>query len=665
MKRNLLLLICVLAVAIGCLASCQTCEHTFSENWASDAASHWHPATCEHGEIKSEQADHVDADENGFCDVCEYEVGHTHGLEADWTYDETHHWKNSTCTHTDYKGEHDLHSDEDMNGSCDLCTGHVHNVNAAGYCKFDDCNKKVKDIDESDLEALVYAINAQQKYANGGNMSVIFDGRSNHTTGGFATHSERAVSYLFGNKGYTYNKTTETVSSDGGSSITSTIESWTCPDGAENTFGVYTDDGGRTIQLDSSDPAKLLGFYLALSTLADGHGPDELLISLYEISRGEGEDSTRITVSNLVINADPDNNKLSFSYSAFILQETFSSLGDEDVTYYNANHYDVAVELTYTDLYVLTSFKASVDAYTNDPGALPDGQLNELDIDLDYDPVSDTYTFRNTALADSYTIELTQTVGERTEENPHPKDRYVPTDFDLFLEINEATGELSNKLTGGTISANVNQVINLYVGDCFPRGTSTHFAPELVTFKLFKNGVELESPEDYTNETAVAMFTFAGEQRLFFVIPKTDGAYRLEVYLSGEKLHEVNINAGLVEDEHIQLKDNEFAVRISETYEWANEVVFTAERSGTYYFNVPAKIGFMDADKYDASVIPGGSYDNDYEAPAPYLDYNNLKNLDGTYRSGSFSLTLEAGQTVRFYVNGMSKGTYIISYSVL
>ena len=49
-------------------------EHTFSDAWESDDNQHWHPATCEHKDQKGSVANHVDADQDGKCDVCEHDV---------------------------------------------------------------------------------------------------------------------------------------------------------------------------------------------------------------------------------------------------------------------------------------------------------------------------------------------------------------------------------------------------------------------------------------------------------------------------------------------------------------------------------------------------------------------------------------------------------------
>ena len=658
MKRNILLLMCVLALFIGALASCQpTCEHTFSDKWYNDANNHWHPATCEHGEQKGDLAPHVDADEDGVCDVCELEIGHTHSLEADWSFDETHHWKNATCSHSDYKGENSLHSDENADGHCDVCTTHVHGVNAAGFCTFEECGKKIVDIDESDLEVLVNALAAQMGLVNSGEMDYVFTGRSNRAEDGFSTTSERNGIYLFGNNGYAYNKVyTKTVAT---TTVESTIEGWYMPDGPETAFGMVSEDGGETFALDMADADKLTGLYIALSGLADGYGPEGLLLSIYDSSAGVGDGN--ITVKDLEIKSYPDENKIEFSYTAVLVQATNIIVGENaGELVYNVNVYNAECSFTYTDDYALTSLDVKLDCFTSDPGALPSGALNEADVDLDYDPDTDTYTFRDTALADTYELSFTQTVGERTEENPNPKSKFVPTDFNLYFTIDETTGALSNKFTGANISADVYDIIKLYLGDYTPAGTSAHYVPELVTFKLFKDGAEIVDAQNYDNTTAVAMFTFSGEQRSFFVIPKEDGAYRLEIYLSGEKLYDVNMLVGLVEDDNIQLKDNEFTVKVSDTYEWANEVSFTAKEAGTYYFNLPPCIGFIDADGYDAAEKTPATDDT----PNPYFDYNDAKNPDGSYKAGSFSLTLEAGETVRFYVNAMKRGTYVISYYV-
>ena len=664
MKKNLLLLFCVVALITSCLASCDAlggngggnndgCEHTFSAEWDYDAKTHWHPAECEHGELKDGLADHVDADENGACDVCEYETGHIHTYESEWSMDDTHHWKNPTCSHSDEKGEYGLHADDVEDGVCDVCASHVHAANAAGYCKYTDCGKKVADIDETSLEALIYAFAEQAGLINSGYMNYDFTGRSNVNEEGFSTHATKWIEYTFGKGGYTYTKTANVTSA-----VARTVyymEGWYAPDGPEQTFGVVSEDGGNTFALDISDTNKLYGFYLALSGLADGHGAESVLVALYEASLSD-------RAQNLDVIANADENKLSFSFSTSILNVSniTDSNTEEIVTkVYNLNHYDVAVSLAYSDDYALTELSIQLDCYTNDAGALANGAANESDIDIDYDPDTDTYTFRDSALADTYLVTITQTVGERTEENPHPKSQFIPQSFEFYFNMNDETGELYNKFDGATITAKVRDIINLYVGDCTPAGTSLHYIADQVRFKIYKDGVEVANADDYSNETVVAMLTFAGEQRSFFIIPKVDGAYRFEAYIGDTLIKTVNIYAGVVSEDQVKPGDNEIIAIVSESYEWSNKVEFVAPESGIYYFNLPAGVGLINADEYKAAG------DDASKLPTPYFDFNNAKNPDGSFNPGSFSLTLEEGQVINFFANAAKRGTYIITYFVI
>ena len=82
MKKKLLVtvlsLVCVIVCAFGLVACDRNNEppahtHTYSEEWQSDANNHWHAATCEHTDEKGDVAAHVDANNDGKCDICEYE----------------------------------------------------------------------------------------------------------------------------------------------------------------------------------------------------------------------------------------------------------------------------------------------------------------------------------------------------------------------------------------------------------------------------------------------------------------------------------------------------------------------------------------------------------------------------------------------------------------
>ena len=652
MKRNLLFLLCILAVVATCLASCSKEEHThtFSSDWETDATNHWHAATCEHGENKDSLAAHVDSNEDGVCDVCAYETGHIHTYESNWTYDETNHWKQATCAHTSEKGEISLHSDEDVNGSCDVCQGHVHNVNATGYCTFADCGKKIHDVDETDLTALVNAVVLQKHLVNGGTISYDFYGPSN-TSPEYEANKLDLVNYIFGKDNYTYVKV-ETTSDNSGVSGNGYYETWHQLIAPEETFGVVSEDGGNIV-LDMSNPSKLQGYYIALSTLAGDYGAEETLYALYEAAIGD-------IIGELEVYPNADANKITFKYNFKTVFVNSSDVttgdGERDVVH-NVNYFEVEVTFAYSDEFALTGFEIIVYSYTNDPGTADGYGFLEPDVDLDYDPDSDTFTLRENALPNVYTIILTQTVGERTEENPYPQSKFVPNDFDLFLGYDSETGELSDQITSNSIMSNVKEFVRLYVGNCTPEGTSLHFVHDIVSYKLYKDGVEVENPDDYANQICVAMFTFSGEQRSFFIYPKEDGAYKLVVYIGDRTVKEMTILVGSVSDENLNLSENEFAARVEDTYSWTNEVTFTATEAGTYYFNLPAGVGFVNADAYDAAEETPATDDS----PAPYFDFQQA----GKENGGSFSLTLAEGETIRFYVSGANRGTYVISYYVL
>ena len=115
---------------------CDTCghavpvphEHTWATTWSSDDNKHWHAATCEgHTDQKKDEADHVDANNDGKCDVCEHDVEvtpppHEHTWATTWSSDDNKHWHAATCEgHTSEKKDEANHVDTDNDGKCDVC----------------------------------------------------------------------------------------------------------------------------------------------------------------------------------------------------------------------------------------------------------------------------------------------------------------------------------------------------------------------------------------------------------------------------------------------------------------------------------------------------------------------------------------------------------------
>ena len=137
MKRHLSLVVSVL-VLIAMVVSVASCdlvpgsdkkhEHTFSEDWSSDATNHWKTATCDdNDECKSataEVAAHTFSDDT--CTVCGYKktvtepVEHTHTYETDWTFDDVNHWHAANCAVNDEcaTAKQDEAAHDFTNGDC-------------------------------------------------------------------------------------------------------------------------------------------------------------------------------------------------------------------------------------------------------------------------------------------------------------------------------------------------------------------------------------------------------------------------------------------------------------------------------------------------------------------------------------------------------------------
>lgn len=102
--------------------------HEFAAEWSHNDTSHWYASTCSH-EVKKDEGIHADTDNNGICDVCSWNYDHLHTYEDKWTYDNSHHWHKATCTHQNEIGDKAAHVDENNDGVCDICTsdgGHSH-----------------------------------------------------------------------------------------------------------------------------------------------------------------------------------------------------------------------------------------------------------------------------------------------------------------------------------------------------------------------------------------------------------------------------------------------------------------------------------------------------------------------------------------------------------
>lgn len=124
MKRKILLALLTTTTAALVLSGCGEQEHvhTWDTKWSYNSTQHWVLATC-HPEVCSYLGDHIDSDSNGYCDTCGYAMslpGHIHTFDSQWSTSETQHWHAATCGH-DVKSDVGSHVDADNNGYCDVC----------------------------------------------------------------------------------------------------------------------------------------------------------------------------------------------------------------------------------------------------------------------------------------------------------------------------------------------------------------------------------------------------------------------------------------------------------------------------------------------------------------------------------------------------------------
>ena len=113
---------------------CDTCgwydeshTHTYNEEkWEQNSTHHGYYPSCSHtGLAWKDYAEHTDADEDMFCDVCNYDLGHVHTFDLEsWAKDYAGHWHPATCDHITIRGAEageEPHKDDNLDGVCDVC----------------------------------------------------------------------------------------------------------------------------------------------------------------------------------------------------------------------------------------------------------------------------------------------------------------------------------------------------------------------------------------------------------------------------------------------------------------------------------------------------------------------------------------------------------------
>lgn len=652
MKRKLLALLCVAAMLVSLLASCTPagndngdatdCTHPLSETWSSDNKNHWKPTTCEHSEYRSEPEAHADANEDGKCDVCAYEVGHTHTFKTEWSSDDKNHWKAASCTHQDVRNEVALHQDDNTDAACDVCAHHVHIVDKSGFCTV--CDEKVVDIEEdtagggSEEDDSTLGGNTGEEENTQGGGSGTEDEKPENPEPKPETDAERlekilaaimdrspgkivsgkvdygvvirgktgnleegdAVEYTIFNDG-TYTKRTETAARDGKTVIT---EVWMELVDAENeilnAILVESVDGQTTyaepVSLGVDD---LAGYYFAVSTLANEYGAEAILGALYELSKAD-------TATEVTVSGDKEKRTFTFSYNILIIN-TDTAEGEDD----GVDYYEVDVTFGYSEDYILTSLDIVCDCYTN-------SLADEAEHDYTYDQATKTIKMKETATADTYTFSVTQTSGTRTEIEMENAEQYIPNDVTIYEDSTHTKEASSVTVVLGT---DPDAIPVFYVG-C-PEGTFISFVKSGATVSVDKVGL-----------TA----SLVGETIQFY--PSLAGTYVITLTFGT-----VSKSVTVVVEDVALAGDNTIEITVTDTYAWVDLYTFTAPESGTYTFHLPYGVGAWDEDSYD-------------HFGQPWVDFQSM----GYEGSGSFSVDIAKDDTYSFYVSAMTKGTYTVGY---
>ena len=629
MSKKIPMLLSLVMMSSVALASCdlikeKECEHTFSESWTSDKTHHWHAATCEHGEVKDGYAQHADANEDGKCDVCAYEVGHTHTFRDTWSKNDTHHWYDATCTHTDQKSEEALHTDADTDGKCDVCEGHVHVVNDAGFCE--GCNTQVEPLTE-DLATIVKATVSQGKNVvsgqvnykyrgvtltykddNGQNAYANLDSNIQYTLGAQATYVERS------NNSDVYNISDATGEWTLGRINDSTKLWFYTEDGEVKGLQEYTLDGVMTPSIVSADEDSLAGYYFAVSTLADGYGAEEILFNLYTLSQ---EDSA----SDFTEYHNPEKNMFSFSFNSLIINtDTAKDEGD------SVRYYETSVKFTYSDRYELTNLEIKCDAYTNDAGTIGNNTY-EADKDYDYDQDSKTITMREGAKPDTYTFVVSQEFGKRSYVHDKDMSAYLPSGFNFTMNGETVEDGQSLELTTAD-SLKIDFV-------CVPATASFDLIRDIVDTKLICTS---------GNSDSYAYIDFDSEGNKSIAVSQfAPGTYTLSFTYDGDTVFsmDITVTAPIVTGTYIP-------VVITENNAFYDLASFEAPASGTYTFKIPAGYGACDKEAFENNE-------------RPYID--PMDPFANQQDGGEFTVDIAQGDTYEFYLMAPYKGTHNIVYT--
>lgn len=102
--------------------------HEYSESFSHDSLTHWYAASCGHDIEPKDKVAHKDKNNDSICDECAYDYDHTHTYSSEWSSNSSNHWHSVTCGHAVAAADKDIHIDENNDSICDVCSYDYHHV---------------------------------------------------------------------------------------------------------------------------------------------------------------------------------------------------------------------------------------------------------------------------------------------------------------------------------------------------------------------------------------------------------------------------------------------------------------------------------------------------------------------------------------------------------
>lgn len=612
-------------------AVCDVCEftnheHTYAEDWSSDANKHWHAADCGHNVANKDEAAHADADEDGKCDVCDYVVGeiHEHTYSTEWSFDEEYHWHEANCGH-----------------DVEIKDKQAHNLNEAGDCTI--CEQHIQDIDTLDIESVLAAAIANENKIKSGvvtAMDVVYGG-----TGTERVESAKAniVTFELGNgtsyiKWETYDKENTLVGTD---------EQWHQALSAEEFFGVELKSGAEKITPIASDAQFLKGYtYFPGSILgADSDDTSTLantFMGLYNKMKAG------VRVSNTLEGYDKETGKYAFTYTYYSVNPhtRAGAVWNVELEYYN-----VTVTFSVNSDMIIDAADFVVEVYRD----------YENDSDLSYTYVDNgdgTVTINDLQLKETanpslYVYKVTQESGDRTFVNPYLKENVIPTSFEL-THVTKTSWDENSQLVideevaiGESLEILTGTYTRFHIGSFLPETADPAFLNSSdVSYSFVNKDASSTAQCWYASDSIVNGYS-AYSQTIALKI-RDVGEYTVTIQL-GEltKVFDIVVKAeeapDLGEDDA-----NTVNVQTTDTNCYKDLYSYTATEAGTYTFSLPAGLGLYSKAAYDSWGAP----------ECDVLD----PSVDSTV-AHSVAVQLAAGETFEFYVGATTKASWVITVS--